>query len=131
MIKPTSDFFEILEERVKNELRCPACHSRKFILSNTFLSCESCKTEYGIDENQTCTLFVKHIDLVTLDITPEVGDVFVEVGRHFEVSGVNRLLQPDQALGFQIDGSPFYIVNYVITGYLTRTSKLNLTKYSS
>jgi hypothetical protein len=88
-------------------------------------------TEYGIDENQTCTLFVKHIDLVTLDITPEVGDIFVEVGRHFEVNGVNRVLQPDQALGFQIDGSPFYIVNYVITGYLTRTSKLNLVKYSS
>jgi hypothetical protein len=88
-------------------------------------------TEYGVDENQTCTLFVKHIDLVTLDITPEVGDIFVEVGRHFEVSGVNRVLQPDQALGFQIDGSPFYIVNYVITGYLTRTSKLNLVKYSS
>jgi hypothetical protein len=88
-------------------------------------------TEYGVDENQTCTLFVKHIDLVTLDITPEVGDIFVEVGRHFEVNGVNRVLQPDQALGFQIDGSPFYIVNYVITGYLTRTSKLNLVKYSS
>jgi hypothetical protein len=88
-------------------------------------------TEYGVDENQTCTLFVKHIDLVTLDITPEVGDIFVEVGRHFEVIGVNRLLQPDQALGFQTDGSPFYIVNYVITGYLTRTSKLNLVKYSS
>ena len=88
-------------------------------------------TEYGVDENQTCTLFVKHIDLVTLDITPEVGDIFVEVGRHFEVNGVNRILQPDQALGFQIDGSPFYIVNYVITGYLTRTSKLNLVKYSS
>jgi hypothetical protein len=88
-------------------------------------------TEYGVDENQTCTLFVKHIDLITLDITPEVGDIFVETGRHFEVSGVNKILQPDQALGFQTDGSPFYIVNYVITGYLTRTSKLNLVKYSS
>jgi hypothetical protein len=88
-------------------------------------------TEYGVDENQTYTLYVKHIDLVTLDITPEVGDVFKDVGRHFEVSGVNRIMQPDPDLGFQIDGSPFYTVSYVITGYLTRTSKLNLVKYSS
>jgi hypothetical protein len=88
-------------------------------------------TEYGVDENQTYTLYVKHIDLVTLDITPEVGDIFKDVGRHFEVSGVNRIMQPDPALGFQIDGSPFYTVSYVITGYLTRTSKLNLVKYSS
>ncbi len=57
MSKPTSDFFEILEERVKNELQCPACHSRKFILSNTFLTCESCKTEYGIDESSRVCSF--------------------------------------------------------------------------
>jgi hypothetical protein len=88
-------------------------------------------TEYGVDENQTMTLYVKHIDLINLDITPEVGDIFKDVGRHFEVTGVNRIMQPDPALGFQTDGSPFYIVNYVITGYLTRTSKLNLVKYSS
>jgi hypothetical protein len=88
-------------------------------------------TEYGVDENQTMTLFVKHIDLVNLDITPQVGDIFRDVGRHFEVSGVNRIMQPDPALGFQIDGSPFYVVSYVITGYLTRTSKLNIVKYSS
>jgi hypothetical protein len=88
-------------------------------------------TEYGVDENQTMTLYVKHIDLITLDITPEVGDIFKDVSRYFEVNGVNRIMQPDPALGFQTDGSPFYIVNYVITGYLTRTSKLNLTKYSS
>jgi hypothetical protein len=88
-------------------------------------------TEYGVDENQTMTLYVKHIDLVTLDITPEVGDIFKDAGRHFEVNGINRIMQPDPALGFQIDGSPFYVVSYVITGYLTRTSKLNLVKYSS
>jgi len=87
-------------------------------------------TEYGVDENQTYTLYVKHISLVNLDITPEVGDVFVEVGRYFEVNGVNRILIADPNLGYQTDGSPLYIVNYVITGYLTRTSKLNLIKYS-
>ena len=88
-------------------------------------------TEYGVDENQTCTLYVKKVSLFTLDFTPEVGDVFIDVGRYFEVNGVNVLLTPDPSLGFQTDGSPFYIVNYVITAYLTRTSKLNLVKYSS
>jgi len=50
MSKPISDFFEILEEQVKNELQCTACYNRKIILSNTFLTCQSCKAEYGIDE---------------------------------------------------------------------------------
>lgn len=88
-------------------------------------------TEYGVDENQTLTLYVKKISLITLDFTPEVGDIFVDAGRYFEVNGVNRTLTPDLSLGFQTDGSPVYIVNYIITGYLTRTSKLNLVKYSS
>ena len=88
-------------------------------------------TEYGVDENQTITLYVKKISLVTLDMMPEVGDIFTDSGRYFEVNGVNRIMTPDPSLGFQTDGSPVYIVNYVITGYLTRTSKLNLVKYSS
>jgi hypothetical protein len=88
-------------------------------------------TEFGVDENQTITLYVKKISLFTLDITPEVGDIFIDSGRYFEVSGVNRVMTPDPSLGFQTDGSPVYIVSYVITGYLTRTSKLNLVKYSS
>lgn len=46
----SNDFVKILEDRVKNDLQCPACNCRKFILSNTYLTCESCKTEYAIDE---------------------------------------------------------------------------------
>jgi hypothetical protein len=88
-------------------------------------------TEFGVDENQIMTLHIKKISLVTLDFLPEVGDVFIEAGRYFEVSGINRVMTPDPSLGFQTDGTPVYIVNYIITGYLTRTSKLNLTKYSS
>ena len=49
MNRLTGDFFEILEEGAKNELQCPACHSRKFIFSNTYLTFESCKTEYAIE----------------------------------------------------------------------------------
>jgi hypothetical protein len=88
-------------------------------------------TEYGVDENQTLTLYVKKISVLTPDVTPEVGDIFVEQERYFEVSGVNRLLTPDPNLGYQTNGTAGYIVNYVITGYLTRTSKLNIVKYSS
>ena len=88
-------------------------------------------TEYGVDENQTLTLYVKKISLLTPDVTPEVGDVFIDQGRYFEVSGVNRILTPDPNLGYQTNGTSGYIVNYVITGYLARTSKLNLVKYNS
>jgi hypothetical protein len=88
-------------------------------------------TEYGVDENQTITLYVKKIALVTPDVIPEVGDIFTDQERYFEVSGVNRILMPDPNLNYQTNGTAGYIVNYVITGYLTRTSKLNIVKYSS
>jgi hypothetical protein len=88
-------------------------------------------TEYGVDENQTITLYVKKISLLTPDVTPEVGDIFTDQERYFEVSGVNRISTPDPNLGYQTNGTAGYIVNYVITGYLTRTSKLNIVKYSS
>jgi hypothetical protein len=88
-------------------------------------------TEYGIDENQTLTAMVTKEELQLNNITPEVGDIFEESGRYFEVSGINKIMLPDQGYGYQTDGSPVYIVEYNITGYLTRTSKLNLVKYSS
>jgi hypothetical protein len=89
-------------------------------------------TEYGVDENQILTLSnIKIEALITLDIIPEVGDIFIDQGRYFEVNGVNRVLLQDPNLGYQTDGAVGYIVNYVITGYLTRTSKLNLVKYNS
>jgi hypothetical protein len=88
-------------------------------------------TEYGVDENQTINVFVTTDELYKNNITPEVGDIFVDAGRYFEVNGVNKILTPDQLGGFQTNGSPVYVIDYVITGYLTRTSKLNLVKYSS
>jgi hypothetical protein len=83
------------------------------------------------DENQTINVFVTTDELYKNNITPEVGDIFVDAGRYFEVNGVNKILTPDQLGGFQTNGSPVYVIDYVITGYLTRTSKLNLVKYSS
>jgi hypothetical protein len=89
-------------------------------------------TEYGVDENQILTLSnIKIEALITLDVTPEVGDIFIDQGRYFEVNGVNRVLLQDPNLGYQTDGTVGYVVNYVVTGYLTRTSKLNLVKYNS
>jgi hypothetical protein len=88
-------------------------------------------TEYGVDENQILTLLVTKEELQLNNITPEVGDIFVESGRYFEVNGINKIMLPDQGYGYQTNGSPVYIVEYTITGYLTRTSKLNIVKYSS
>lgn len=88
-------------------------------------------TEYGVDENQTLTLSITKDELYNKNFTPEVGDIFIDTGRYFEVSGVNKVLTPDQGQGFLTDGSAVYFIDFVITGYLTRTSKLNLTKYSS
>jgi ubiquinone/menaquinone biosynthesis C-methylase UbiE len=49
MSQASDDFFEILGERIKGELQCPACHSGGFTISDINLTCKKCGVQYGID----------------------------------------------------------------------------------
>ena len=66
---------------------------------------------------------------VTYNFTPEAGDIVSESERYYEISSVNRVVTtiPSGTPG----GIPSQTVMYVLSAYLTRTSKLNLIKYSS
>jgi hypothetical protein len=87
-------------------------------------------TEYGVDVNQTLTIKVS-VDTFqsTYNFTPEVGDIVSESERYYEISSVNRTVvtQPGGTPG----GIPQQTVLYVLSAYLTRTSKLNIVKYST
>jgi hypothetical protein len=62
-------------------------------------------------------------------MTPEVGDVFMEQEKYYEVSSIDRQFITIPGTDFSL-GTPGEIVTYAISAYLTRTSKLNLVKYS-
>ena len=87
-------------------------------------------TEYGVDVNQTLIIKVS-IDTFqsVYNFTPEVGDIVSESERYYEISSVNRTVVT------QPGGTPGGIVSqtimYVLSAYLTRTSKLNIVKYST
>ena len=87
-------------------------------------------TEYGVDVNQTLTIKVS-LDTfkTTYNFTPEVGDIVSESEKYYEVSSVNRVVEtiPSGTPG----GIPSQTILYVLSAYLTRTSKLNLVKYST
>ena len=87
-------------------------------------------TEYGVDVNQTITIKVI-VDTfqTTYNFTPEVGDIISESERYYEVNSINRtvITIPGGTSG----GIASQTIIYVISAYLTRTSKLNLIKYST
>ena len=88
-------------------------------------------TEYGVDISQTVTVTVPigMFASASVNMTPEVGDIFMEQEKYYEVNSIDRqfITVPGTE---SVLGTPGYIVTYVISAYLTRTSKLNLVKYS-
>ena len=52
-------------------------------------------TEYGVDENQTINVFVTTDELYKNNITPEVGDIFVDAGRKFSCE--NNLVKSENS----------------------------------
>lgn len=106
------------------------CLLERGVISNT-------DTEYGVDVNQTLTVTVSKTEFeTTYNFTPEVGDIITEQSKYYEVSSIDRQFVTIPGTGTAsstIGGetnTPGFIVLYVLSCYLTRTSKLNLIKYS-
>ena len=87
-------------------------------------------TEYGVDVNQTLIIKVS-LDTfqTTYNFTPEVGDIVSESEKYYEVNSVNRVVETIP--GGTPGGIPSQTIIYVLSAYLTRTSKLNIIKYST
>jgi hypothetical protein len=90
-------------------------------------------TEFGVDTTQTLTVTVSKTEFeTTYNFTPEVGDIITDQERYYEVSSIDRkfVTLPGTGTSASIIGEPGLIVLYVLSAYLTRTSRLNLVKYS-
>jgi len=90
-------------------------------------------TEYGVDTTQTITVTVSKTEFeTTYNFTPEVGDIITDQERYYEVSSIDRkfVTLPGTGTSASTVGTPGLIVLYVLSAYLTRTSRLNLIKYS-
>ena len=91
-------------------------------------------TEYGPDINQTITIKIPklNIDETGLNFTPEVGDIITDQERYYQVNTVDRsfITIPGGGDAGSTVGTPGQIVLYSLGAYLTRTTNLNLVKYS-
>jgi hypothetical protein len=91
-------------------------------------------TEYGPDINQTITIKIPklNIDETGLNFTPEVGDIITDQERYYQVNTIDRsfITIPGGGDAESAVGTPGQIVLYSLGAYLTRTTNLNLVKYS-
>ena len=91
-------------------------------------------TEYGPDVNQTITIKIPklNIDETGLNFTPEVGDIITDQEKYYQVNTIDRsfITIPGAGDAGAALGTPGQIVLFTLGAYLTRTTNLNLVKYS-
>ena len=65
------------------------------------------------------------------NLVPEVGDIITDQEKYYEISSIDRqfITMPGTG-GTTSVGTPGQIILYVLSAYLTRTSKLNIIKYN-
>ena len=94
-------------------------------------------TEFGVDVSQTIKVTVSKTEFeTTYNFTPEVGDIITDQQRYYEISSINRqvVTLPGSVGATSVPSAgntPNQIILYVLSAYLTRTSKLNILKYST
>jgi hypothetical protein len=92
-------------------------------------------TEYGVDVNQTLTITVSKTEFeTTYKFTPEVGDIVSDQEKYYEINSIDRQITtlPGASTNATTTAgnTPGQVILYVLSAYLTRTSKLNIVKYS-
>jgi len=105
------------------------CLIERGIVTNT-------DTEFGVDVNQTITVTVnKTVFETTYNFTPEVGDIITDQEKYYEISSIDRqvVTLPGGTGGTPVPNAgntPNQIILYVLSAYLTRTSRINIVEYS-
>jgi hypothetical protein len=89
-------------------------------------------TEYGPDINQSIKIIIPKLNLVDLNFTPEVGDIVTDQEKYYQVNTVDRsfITIPGAGDAGASLGTPGQVVLFTLNAYLTRTTTLNLIKYS-
>ena len=89
-------------------------------------------TEYGPDVNQTIKITIPRLNLEDLNFTPEVGDIITDQEKYYQVNTVDRsfITIPGAGDAGASLGTPGQVILFTLNAYLTRTTTLNLIKYS-
>jgi hypothetical protein len=89
-------------------------------------------TEYGPDINQSIKIIIPRLNLEDLNFTPEVGDIITDQEKYYQVNTVDRsfITIPGAGDAGASLGTPGQVVLFTLNAYLTRTTTLNLIKYS-
>jgi hypothetical protein len=89
-------------------------------------------TEYGPDINQNIKIIIPRLNLEDLNFTPEVGDIITDQEKYYQVNTVDRsfITIPGAGDAGASLGTPGQIILFTLNAYLTRTTTLNLIKYS-
>jgi hypothetical protein len=105
------------------------CLLERGVISNT-------DTEFGVDISQTLTITVSKTEFeTTYNFTPEVGDIVTDQQRYYEISSIDRqvVTLPGSVGATPIPpagNTPNQIILYVLSAYLTRTSRINIVEYN-
>jgi hypothetical protein len=83
--------------------------------------------EFGTNVAHSIVVTIYKDTFVSVNVLPEVGDIMLDQERHYEVNSINQnlLTLPGAAIGAQ----PTTVIQYVLSGNLARTTKLNLIEY--
>ena len=87
--------------------------------------------EYGVTIANTIKVTIPKALLVTYNFLPEVGDILMDRERYYEVNSVDSqfITIPGTNAPNAILGTSGHVVNFILSGYLTRITKLNIIPY--
>jgi hypothetical protein len=83
--------------------------------------------EFGINVAHSITVTIFEDTFISFNFMPEVGDIMLDQERHYELNNINQNLIT--LPGSNIGEAPTVLIQYVLSGNLARTTKLNLIEY--
>jgi hypothetical protein len=86
--------------------------------------------EFGVGTAQSITVTIPDAIIQEYNFKPEVGDIMMDRELFYEVNSIDsQFVTAPGSLTQGAQGTTGYILTYVLTGYLTRITKLNLIEY--
>ena len=87
--------------------------------------------EYGVTVANTIKVNIPKALLQQYNFLPEVGDILMDRERYYEVNSIDTqfVTMPGTNTQNSVIGTTGQIVTFVLSGYLTRITKLNIIPY--
>jgi hypothetical protein len=83
--------------------------------------------EFGTNVAHSIVATIYRDTFASFNVLPEVGDIIIDQERYYEVNSINQNLLT--LPGASIGAAATTVIQYVLSGNLARTTKLNLIEY--